>query len=160
MDRAAIQLVAVDPDELDALLPLVEAFYAHFGYGFEACRKRELLSGLLDDPAAGRLWLIHDGDRPIGYLLLAFSFSLEMDGRIAFVDELFIAPEGRSRGAGARALALAEEACRALGITVLRLEAEADNTRAAALYQRQGYVDLGRRLLSKPLESPDAAAAP
>jgi ribosomal protein S18 acetylase RimI-like enzyme len=160
MDRGAIQLVAADHHALDAVLPLVEAFYAHFGYAFEAPRKRELLGGLLGDPAAGRLWLIHDGERPIGYLLLAFSFSLEMDGRIAFVDELYIAPEGRSRGAGARALALAEEACRGLGIRVVRLEAEADNTRAAALYVRQGYIDLGRRLLSKPLGSGDIPGVP
>ncbi len=151
MDSPEIELRVVEPGDLDRLLPLVEAFYNHFGYSFEARRKRALLQGLLDDPALGRLWWVEQEGGAIGYLLLAFSFSLEMEGRIAFVDELFIAPEGRSQGAGARALALAEAACHALGIAVLRLEVEADNPRAAALYQRQGYGDLGRRLLSKPL---------
>jgi GNAT superfamily N-acetyltransferase len=146
-----IQLVETGPAGIDRVLPFVREFYEHFGYAYDETRKRALLNAFLAEPTAGRLWQVHDAAEPVGYLLMAFSFSLEMDGRIAFVDELFITPAGRSKGAGARALALAEAACHELGVRTLRLEAEADNSRAAALYLRQGYVDLGRCLLSKPL---------
>ncbi len=152
MTPESIRLSPVQPEQLDQLMPLVAAFYAHFGYSYDNDCKRSLLETFLKDDNIGRLWFIVDGETPVGYLLMAFSFSLEMEGRIAFVDELFIAPQGRSRGAGAWALAEAEAACRKLGVRTLRLEAEADNLRATALYLRQGYGDLGRRLLSKSLD--------
>ncbi|MCP9917128.1 GNAT family N-acetyltransferase [Cyanobium sp. ATX 6F1] len=155
MTQESIRLSPVQPEQLDQLMPLVAAFYAHFGYSYDNDRKRSLLETFLNDGNSGRLWFIVNSDAPVGYVLIAFSFSLEMEGRIAFVDELFIAPEGRSKGTGAWALSLAEAACRELGVGTLRLEAEADNLRAAALYLRQGYGDLGRRLLSKSLDQPN-----
>lgn len=148
---ASIRLVEAETGHLPVLLPLVQAFYSHFGYPFEERRKRELLAAFLADRSAGRLWLIEVDAVPRGYLLLAFFFSLEFDGRIAFVDELYIAPEGRQRGAGAEALRQLEELCRGLELRALRLETEADNHRARALYVRSGYQDQGRNLLTKPI---------
>ncbi len=151
MPSASIRLVEADAGHLPVLLPLVQAFYEHFAYPFEAERKRELLRQFLADRSAGRLWLIEVDAVPQGYALLAFFFSLEFDGRIAFLDELYIAPEGRQRGAGAEALRQLEEHSRSLELRALRLEIEADNQRARALYLRSGYQDGGRNLLSKPV---------
>ena len=147
--QADLHLAPVRPGDIDALLPLVRAFYHHFSYPYTEEKKREALRQLIADPALGRVWLVHHHASPVGYVLVAFSFSLEHDGRIAFVDELFIEPEGRQRGAGSAVLREVEAACSALGIPVLRLETEADNERATALYLRSGYVDHGRRLLTK-----------
>ncbi|WP_411877244.1 GNAT family N-acetyltransferase [Vulcanococcus limneticus] len=151
LSTAPIRLVEADAGHLPVLLPLVQAFYDHFAYPFDGGRKRELLQQFLADRNAGRLWLIEIDAIPRGYLLLAFSFSLELDGRIAFVDELYIAPEGRQRGAGAEALRQLEAACQDLELRALRLETEASNERAHALYLRSGYRDPDRQLLTKPL---------
>jgi ribosomal protein S18 acetylase RimI-like enzyme len=57
-----------------------------------------------------------------------------------------IAVDGRHRGAGvgSRLLADAEAVARVRGRTALRLEVREDNTSAIRLYERRGYVPIGR----------------
>ena len=146
-----LRLVAVTAGGMKRLMPFVRAFYEHFDYPYEEREKVPVLQEMLRDRSLGRLWLIEHEGRDVGYVLLAFSFSLEFNGRIAFIDELFITPSCRQKGVGAGVLRKVEDACLRLGIHVLRLESEAHNERATALYARVGYVDHGRRLLSKRL---------
>jgi ribosomal protein S18 acetylase RimI-like enzyme len=87
-----------------------------------------------------------------GYVVAAFGFSLEYQGRDAFVDELYVQPAHRGRGLARAALAHLERECAALGIRALHLEVETGNTRAQALYQSRGFQSKGRRMLSKRLE--------
>ena len=44
------------------------------------------LGALLQEPAAGQVWLITDGADPVGYLVVTFGYSLEFGGRDAFID--------------------------------------------------------------------------
>ena len=108
-----------------------------------------MLSKLIADQSLGRAWLIQQAGVAIGYAIVAFSFSLERNGRIAFIDELFIDDSSRSAGVGASVLSKIESWCASVGVTNVRLEAEASNERASALYVRCGYVDQHRRLLKK-----------
>lgn len=135
--------------DLEAVLALHCAFFTEDGYTVREDESRANLSRLLGDPTLGRLWVMDDGGEVAGYLLLAFGFSLEFRGRDAFVDELYVAPSHRGRGLGTRALELAAEACRELGVRALHLEVERYKEGAQALYRRMGFADHDRYLMTK-----------
>jgi GNAT superfamily N-acetyltransferase len=68
-------------------------------------RKAQLaISELLANEAYGIFCLIEVDGQSIGFLVLTFGFSLEFQGRVAFVDEFYIRPEFRGQGIGARVL--------------------------------------------------------
>lgn len=148
----------VGRDDLAQLLPLVVQFYQHFKYAVDPEVKRAALLALLDKPVLGRIWMICVDEKPVGYMILVFSFSLESNGDTACIDEFYIEPAARGHGLGAAALRFAEDTCRAMGMTALHLESEDTNPRATALYLRHGFVDLGRRLLKERLQ--DAGGGP
>lgn len=143
---------------MPALIRLVRAFYAHFGYPFSEPEKQRLLSRVLDTPSIGSLWLVLSptGDA-VGYLFLSYYFSLEFGGPTAFIDELFIEPAHRGQGLGSQVLLEVVGIARDLNIVAVQLEVERTNPRAAALYLRLGFVDHDRHLLTRviaPLDGP------
>lgn len=150
---AAFGIRVAVPADLDAVFPLSRQFYDHFGYLWSGEAKRAALARLLADPSLGLLFLASVEGALVGYALVAFSFSLEYDGRTAFVDELFVVEGARSLGVGAAVVSRAADECRALGVNALHLETEGSNDRAAALYSRLGFRSYGRGLMSKLLSS-------
>jgi ribosomal protein S18 acetylase RimI-like enzyme len=137
--------------DVQAVLAHQRAFYLAEGYAFDETVARGAIEGLLADPERGRLWVVTNGDETVGYLAVTFGWSLEWGGRDAYVDELYLAPSHRGGGIGGRAIALAEEACRAAGVRALHLEVERENARGRALYARTGFADTDRLLLTRRL---------
>jgi ribosomal protein S18 acetylase RimI-like enzyme len=137
--------------DLDAILVHQHAFYAAEGYRFDEPAARDALRGLATEPDRGRLWVLDDDGIACGYLAVTFGWSLEFQGRDAFVDELYVAPSHRGHGAGRAAMALAEAACCDAGVRALHLEVERANTAGRALYARSGFTDHERLLLTKRL---------
>ena len=90
-----------------------------------------------------------------GYLVVCFGWSLEFQGRDAFVDELYVREAFRGQGLGTRALEVAADLCRASGVRALHLEVERRNTRAQDVYRRAGFVDREYYLMTRRL-APDA----
>jgi ribosomal protein S18 acetylase RimI-like enzyme len=142
--------------DLDALVQMMRAFYAHEGIGFDPDVARPAMRGLLEDGTRGRAWLVVDSEGPAGYVVLTLGWSLEYGGRDAFLDEIFLAERLRGRRLGERAIDLALEACRALGVRALHLEVERANARAQSLYRRLGFADHDRYLMTKWLVGPKA----
>jgi ribosomal protein S18 acetylase RimI-like enzyme len=139
---------AQEPDTGD-LIAMMRDFYAELGEPFAEVRAERALRALLDDPSHGAAWVFRQDGRAVGYLVITHGYSLEFDGRIAVVDEVYAVPEMRERGLGAQALALAEEHCRRNGIAALRLEVHHENRRALALYERNGFAAHDRHLMTK-----------
>lgn len=144
-----IYLRAVKPADLLTLMPMVRAFYRHFSYPFDLKEKMIALQQLVESRNIGRVWRIRQGDEDIGYVLVAFTFSLEYGGRVAMIDELYVSQEGRQTGIGSMVLNKVELICQRIGINIFQLETEPHNQRATALYNRLGYRDYGRNLLTK-----------
>ncbi len=140
--------------DVDAILAHQRAWYADEGWAFDRDLARGAIQGLLADAARGRLWVLDDGGRVAGHVSVTFGWSLEYQGRDAFVDELFVAPSHRRRGFGRAGLALAERTCLAAGVRALHLEVERANRHARALYRRSGFADTARLLLTKRLTPP------
>ena len=124
---------AADRPDVDALLGLRRAFCHHEDMPFDEGAARTALDNLLADGSLGKVWLIYLDGAAAGYIVLTFGYSLEFDGREAFVDELYVEEPHRGKGLGGLALRLAEEACRALGVRALHLEVDRENLRARAV---------------------------
>jgi GNAT superfamily N-acetyltransferase len=140
------------PSDCPAIGRMMAAFYAESEYGFDLDRARAALAELLDDERLGRVWLIVDADSVVGYIVVAFGFSLEFGGRDAFIDELFIEPAHRGTGLGSAVLGSIEPECLRLGVHALHLEVEHANPRGEALYRRQGFHGNDRQLLTRWLD--------
>lgn len=145
----SIVLCPTQAKDLDVVLPIVEEFYRHFNYGFSRDEKSQTLQEIWADSNRGCLWLIEKDRAVVGYIYLAFYFSIEFGGKTAFIDELFILPEYRGQGIGSEIISLVEEQCRRLKLKALHLESERTNQRATALYLKLGFMDYDRRLLTK-----------
>jgi ribosomal protein S18 acetylase RimI-like enzyme len=119
---------------------------------FDEQRRRTIFDQFVRDSPYGRAWLIVEGERPAGYVVLTVSFSFEYRGCDAYIDELYIAEEHRGRGIGRQAMEFVETVARELGVNAMHLEVSRDNEAALELYRRIGYIDHGRYLMTKWLE--------
>jgi ribosomal protein S18 acetylase RimI-like enzyme len=135
--------------DVAALLIMMREFYAIDQYRFDEGIARAAVERLLGDGSLGRIWLIREGAETIGYLVLTLGYSLEFHGRDAFVDELYVREGHRHRGVGTQAIAVAEEACRELGVHALHLEVERTNAAGQGLYRKLGFRDHDRYLMTK-----------
>jgi GNAT superfamily N-acetyltransferase len=131
------------------LLKFMRAYYAFDGHGFDEQKARVALTTLLRDPGLGRVWCILDGEAPVGYVVVAFSYSLEWLGRDAFVDEFYLVEEYRGRGWGRKTMAFVEDAARLLDVRALHLEVVHQNATALQVYRKLGYKDRKSTFLSK-----------
>jgi ribosomal protein S18 acetylase RimI-like enzyme len=112
----------------------------------------EVLRKFLASPDLGRAWVFHEGETPVGYIVLTFGYSFEYHGRDSFIDELYIEPQFRRQGIGRRAMQFVEERARELGVNAIHLEVDQGNDPAAELYRRAGYDDQARFLMTKWLK--------
>jgi putative acetyltransferase len=67
---------------------------------------------------------------------------LARDGS-AEIKRMFVLPQARGRGVGRRILRQLEDAARAEGVTVIRLETGIHQPEAIGLYRASGFVDIG-----------------
>jgi ribosomal protein S18 acetylase RimI-like enzyme len=140
--------LAVESDA-DILLDFMRAYYAFDGHGFDREKARIALTTLLCDANLGLAWLILDGEKIVGYIVLCFGYSLEWLGRDAFVDEFFLREEYRGRGWGRRTMEFLEEEARKVGVRALHLEVVEGNVQALALYRGLGFREHKSTFLSK-----------
>ena len=80
-----------------------------------------------------------DGDALAGYIVL----SIVLDE--GSIDNVAVVPEFRRRGIADLLLSHAEEQGRALKLAFLTLEVRAGNEPAIRLYEKHGFVEVGRR---------------
>jgi ribosomal protein S18 acetylase RimI-like enzyme len=114
---------------------------------FDVRRARRTMLALLEDARLGRTWFIEADGEACGYLTLCYGYSLELGGRDAYVDELYIRAPFRGRGLGTRALEAACDAARADGVVALYLEVRQDNLEAQRYYERLGFERRDRYFL-------------
>jgi ribosomal protein S18 acetylase RimI-like enzyme len=79
---------------------------------------------------------------------------MEYGGLRGFIDDLYVQPAARGRGAGAALLAAARSGAVERDVRALHVEVGPENEMARRLYARAGYVDSGHLFLSLPLAAP------
>lgn len=118
---------------------------ATFARTFAAC---------LDQNPLVRGLLLEEEGAPVGYAILAFTYSAEVGGTVVLLDELYLVPEARGRGWGSQFFAwLFDQYPQAARF---RLEVTAQNPGALALYRRLGFapLDYCQMILDKGMPQP------
>lgn len=147
-----INFKSADKSDVDTLLLLIQKFYELDGnITFNSSLTRKALIQLLNDESIGRIWLIQDQSKIIGYVILTLSYSLEYGGRDAFIDEFYIESDYQRQGIGKQTIKFLEEVCIALNVQALHLEVERENTSAQSFYRQVGFADHDRYLMTKYL---------
>jgi GNAT superfamily N-acetyltransferase len=131
------------------LLRLMRAYYRYDGLQFRPIAVATALTRLLKSRSLGRLWLMRDGSKAMGYAILTFNYDLEFGGFEGIITDLFIADGYRGQGLGKRALAIVCNYCRSAGIGAVELQVEEHNEAARDFYLHCGFRKLPRMILSK-----------
>jgi GNAT superfamily N-acetyltransferase len=150
MNLMPISFQSVTAEDLAPLLKMMKELQQDdpWSIPFNDSEAAKVTEALLRDPSLGRVWFILSDGQAIGYIVMAFDYSLEYRGRGAWVDEFFVRKSHRGRGIGAQALEFFEHEAERLGVTVVHLEVNHGNP-AIDLYRRSGYEDHQRYLMTK-----------
>ena len=141
-----------DAADAPAVVAMMQEFYAIDNYPIDASVSKGLFFEFIENDSLGRGWVIVHNGKPAGYIILTFVFSFEYQGRIAFLDELFVSPEARGAGLGKLALDFIAEEAKALSIKIIYLEIEPHNEAARKLYLSKNYTVHKRGLMRLVVE--------
>ena len=140
-------IVRARPNDLEVLIALNAEYCAADGHVFDRETAANGFAPLLADDRHGAVWLVHriGGGSPHGgpdvvdgYAVVAWSWSVEIGGAEAVLDELYVRTRGR--GTGSAAIGAILEQCRVHGMKRVVLETERANERARRLYVRHGFT--------------------
>mgnify|MGYP002509691215 CR=1 FL=1 len=131
------------PEDRELILPMVQEFYHSDAVDHPV--DREILERSFQaaaDPGEPLLRgvLIQWKGESAGYLYVTQCYSAEVGGRCVFIEEIYLRPEFRGRGLGARIMAWLEREYPSA--RRFRLEVTRANQGAVRLYQRAGYAFL------------------
>jgi ribosomal protein S18 acetylase RimI-like enzyme len=150
--RFRLENVRIRPANLrdrNTLLGFVRDYYRYDHIQFNRKMIASGLAILLRNQSLGRAWLILNGRRTIGYLILTFGFDLEFGGPQATITDLFIRSAFRHKGVGRKVLMQIQEFCEAAGVGAIELQVTSTNAKALEFYQRCGFEAHERIPMSK-----------
>jgi len=147
-----VQIAAASPADLDAILPLMQAFHRHEKLAVPKEKSAPALAALLAESRLGFVLVARQGNATLGYAVVTAGYSLEFHGHDLLLDELFVAETRRGHGVGSRLLDAIESEARRRGVAALHLEVDHANVHGQELYRRRGYADHGRYLMTKWLK--------
>ena len=134
-------IVRADPQSPEARACLA-AYYAElaqrFAGGFDVALSRDPEAAAMRPPR-GAFLIARVNAAPRGCVALKGSGAGEGE-----IKRLWVSPEARGMGLARRLMAAAEEAARALGLVVLRLDTNSALPEAVALYRRSGWREIPR----------------
>jgi ribosomal protein S18 acetylase RimI-like enzyme len=138
------EIQRVTETDLSDLLPLMRGYCDFYGTAPSDDALLALSRALIDNPEQEGVQLIAreragDGEA-FGFATVYWMWSTTRAVRIAVMNDLFVAPGARRRGAGEGLIAACLEVARAGGAALLQWQTAPDNRIAQALYDRVGGV--------------------
>ena len=125
----------------NAVVDMMRTFYyspAVWTNGSEEIYNNDITACVSDNPYAEGF--IFENEKEIaGYGMIAKSFSTEFGKPCIWIEDLYLKEEYRGKGLGSSFFAYLEKE---YPDTIMRLEVEEDNTRAVAVYKKNGYETL------------------
>jgi GNAT superfamily N-acetyltransferase len=152
---APIEIHPLEPRDVS---PVVGLLAAQLREHEIPCREQHLertLRGILSHPDQGLVLVAASGGAPVGVAYVSFARPLEHEGEVAWLEELYVSPARRCGGIGTSLLRQAAARADARGCVSLELEVKRGHERVVSLYEREGFRDLTRMHLAKPLRAWD-----
>ncbi|QQA44404.1 GNAT family N-acetyltransferase [Pelagovum pacificum] len=126
-------------DDAPAVLSLVARFHEEYGIAADDAHREAALMPLLEGSPHGAVWLFGPARAPLGYMIVSFTWSIELGGMDAFLDEIYVRPSVRGRGIATQALHALSVSLRDGGVKAIHLEVDRENEATHRLYARDGY---------------------
>ena len=143
-EKDGFRVVAAGRDKAGRPVAAVRRFHGESGHEVRS-EQATAVHDLCSDASLGRAWLLTDERRDVGYALACWRHSIDHDGRIAVLDDLWIEPGLRGRGLGARLLGAALAQIEEAGVRAAVVEADPADAPAMAFYRRLGFAPKARR---------------
>lgn len=152
MNPNHISCARCSESDLDAVVSLVRGYHAFEHIEMHEEARRLAVQKLLSQPELGSIWGVYEKSELVGYIAICPSYTIEMGGKDAFIDEFFLLPQARGRGIGKWVLQFIKAQMVQEGIVALHLIVADGNTPAIQLYEQEGFVERpGFKLRSLPL---------
>ena len=142
----------LEASQIELATQLMQEFYTIDHYPMDPDVTKTLFEAFINNEQLGRIWLIYSNEEVVGYVMLNFLFSFEFQGRIAFMDELYLKESARGKGLGQQAVHFIKEQAKLLGVKLIYLEVENHNEKAQKLYLANDFVTHHRKLLKHKLD--------
>jgi GNAT superfamily N-acetyltransferase len=146
--QAQVNLVSLA--ELDVAAQLLHAQLSEHDLPCSEDTARHAMDGLLRDATRGFALIAH-APHPVGLAVVAFTWTVEHGGLVAWLDELYVVPSLRNRGIGRALLMKVIAETERAGCVALELEVDRDHGRAIHLYEREGFESLPRTRYTRKL---------
>ncbi|HRM45502.1 MAG TPA: GNAT family N-acetyltransferase [Flavobacterium sp.] len=138
--------------DIDTIVTMMKAFYAIDNYPIDKEKSKTLFQEFISNEDLGKSWLILSDEETVGYVILTFVFSFEYQGKIAFLDELYLNEKARGKGIGSQAVTFVLEQSKKLSLQLIYLEIENHNQNAQKLYIANGFELHNRKLMTHKLK--------
>ena len=146
-----IQFKPLVISDIDIIVKMMQEFYAIDNYPIDTTISKSLFKEFIDDKNLGKAWLILSDNEIVGYVILTFIFSFEYQGKIAFLDELYLSKKARGKGIGSKAVAFIIEESKKSSLKLIYLEIENHNQNAQKLYLAHDFEVHNRKILKYKL---------
>jgi len=133
--------------DIENIIQLMGEFYRIDNYPFDIEISRKLFNQFLTDENLGKAWLILYQNEIVGYVILTYVFSFEYQGKIAFLDELYIRENARGKGIGKETIAFIQQEAAKLSLKIIYLEVETHNDAAQKLYIANDFAIHKRKII-------------
>ncbi len=144
-----INFKAAGKADAELIVEMMRTFYYHEQLEFNYENNLKIVHQLLLNHEIGNIFLIFYDEKLIGYVVFTYGFSIEYEGILTLIDEIYIQEEFRNKGIGTMTLNYVEEICKAKGIKTIHLQVKNFNPQAKKLYNSLGYKDIDRVFMKK-----------
>lgn len=125
--------------DLDILVPIFDAYRQFYRLPGDLGRARDFLRERFEHKQSA-IFLAFERAAAVGFTQLYPSFSSGAMARIFILNDLYVTPEARGRGAGSALLQTAAEYGKDEGAIRLVLSTELTNKTAQAVYEKRGWT--------------------
>jgi len=131
-------IVRAKAEHLDDAAPLFDAYRAFYGRASDPAESAAFLKERLNKEESV-VFLAYEGEAAIGFMQLYPSFSSLSLRKTWILNDLFVAPLHRGKGAASRLIETAFDWTRKTGAKGLALSTARDNAAAQRLYESLGF---------------------
>lgn len=142
-----IQFKPLAVADIETIVTLMQEFYAIDNYPIDIEASKALFEEFIANKNLGKSWLILSDNQLVGYIILTFVFSFEYQGKIAFLDELYLSEKARGKGIGSKAIEFIQNESHKLSLKLIYLEVEPHNEKAQKLYLAHDFELHNRKLM-------------
>jgi|SRR5215469_11545989 len=153
--RQTFSIASATASDCGECAQLLAAQLGEHGVDVSADRLSCVLKKVAADGTRGFLLLAREDGRIVGVAYVATIPSVEHSGFVAWLEELYVAPNHRLRGIGTALVQAVLDRAHKQGIVAVELEIDAGHSRAESLYRKLGFQPLSRSRWVRGL-APDA----